>query len=73
MSQYLLGIVTQSPQGRSSAQRPIFNRQIECTQAVLEFYMYARYTSHDDATLCYVQHTLLCFHTINDVSLVGRA
>ena len=42
MSWYLLGVVTQSLRGRSYAQRPIFNRAIECTWALLEFYMYAQ-------------------------------
>jgi hypothetical protein len=31
MSQYLLGVVTQSQRGRSPAQRLIFNRAIQCT------------------------------------------
>ena len=37
MSRYLFGVVTQSLQGRSPAQHPIFNRTIEYTQALLEF------------------------------------
>ena len=41
MSRYLLGVVTQSLQGESPAQSPIFIRPIECTRALLEFYMYA--------------------------------
>jgi hypothetical protein len=41
ISRYLHGVVTQSLQGGSPAQRPIFNRAIECTRALLEFYMYA--------------------------------
>jgi len=51
MSRYLLGVVTQSLRGGNPAQRPIFNRAIECTQALLDFYIYARYKSHNDATL----------------------
>jgi len=54
MSRYLLGVVTQSLWGRNPTQRPIINCAIECTRAVLEFYMYARYNSHDDATLSYM-------------------
>jgi len=42
-SQYLLGVVTQSLRGRSPSQHPIFNCAIECKQAFLEFYLYARY------------------------------
>ena len=43
MSRYLLEVVTQSLLGGSPAQRPILNRAIECTWALLEFYMYALY------------------------------
>jgi len=73
MSRYLLGVVTQSLRGGSPAQRPIFNGAIECTRALLEFYMYARYNSHDDATLSYMEDALLRFHTFKDVFLLGRA
>ena len=55
MSRYLLGFVTHSLQGGNGAQRPIFNRAIECTWAWLEFYMYARYKSHEDATFSYME------------------
>jgi hypothetical protein len=54
ISRYLDGVVTQSPQGGRCAQRPIFNLPIECTWALSEFYMYARYNSHDGATLSYM-------------------
>jgi len=40
MSRYLLGVVIQSLRGGNPAQRPIFNRAIECTRALLGFYMY---------------------------------
>jgi len=73
MSWYLLGVVTQSLRGRSPAQHRIFNRAIECTRGLLEFYMYVRYKSHDDATLSYMEDALHCFHTCKDVLLLGRA
>jgi hypothetical protein len=73
MSQYLLGVVTQSLRGGNPAQRPIFNHAIECTRALLEFSMYARYKSHDDATLSYMEDALHHFHTFKDVFLLGRA
>jgi len=73
ISQYLLGVVTQSLRGGSPAQRPIFNRAVECTLALLEFYMYARYQCHDDATLRYMEDALHRFHTFKDVFLLGRA
>jgi hypothetical protein len=39
MSRYLVGVATQFLRGRSPAQHPIFNHSIECTWALLEFYM----------------------------------
>jgi hypothetical protein len=51
MSLYLLGVVTQSLRGGSPTQPRIFKWAIECTWALLEFDMYARYKSHDGATL----------------------
>ena len=41
ISRYLLGVVTQSLQGGSLAQRSRFNRAIDCTQELLQFHMYA--------------------------------
>jgi hypothetical protein len=41
MSRYLFGVVTQSQRGGIPAQHPIFNRAIECTRALFQFYMYA--------------------------------
>jgi len=73
MSQYLIGVVTQSRQRGSPTQRPIFNRAIESTRALLEFYMYARYQSHDDAILSYMEGAMCRFDTFNDVFLLGRA
>ena len=70
---YLLGVVTQPLQRGSPAHRPISNHAIECTRAVLEFYMYVRYKSHDDATLSYMEDTFRHFHTFKDVFLLGRA
>jgi len=73
MSWYLLGVVTQSLWGGSPVQHPIFNRVFECTRVLLELYMYARYKSHDDATLSYLEDALHSFHTFKDAFLLGRA
>ena len=35
--------------------------------------MYARYKSHDDATLSYMEDAFHRFHTFKDVFLLGRA
>ena len=73
MREYLLGVVTQTLWGGSTAQRPIFHHTIECTLGLLEFYMYASYKSHNYATLSYMEDVLRRFHTIKDVFLLRRA
>jgi hypothetical protein len=73
MSRYLLGVVNQFVRDRSPVQSPIFNCAIECTRALLELYMYARYKSHNDATLSHMEDGLHRFHTFKDVFLLGRA
>jgi len=73
MGRYLLGVVIQFLQGRSPAQFPIFNRTIECTRALYDFYMYAQYKSHGDATLSYIEDSLQYFHTFKHISLPGQA
>jgi hypothetical protein len=70
MSRYLLRVVTQSLQGGSPAQRPIFHCAIECTQALIEFHMYAPVKSDIDATLIYTEDALHGFHTFKDVFLL---
>jgi len=73
MSRYRLGVVTQSLRGGNPAQRPIFNRANECTRALVEVYMYARYKCHEAATLRYMEDALHRFHSCKDVFLPGRA
>jgi hypothetical protein len=73
ISRYLVGVVTQSLRGGSPAQRPILNPANECTRALLDFYMYAQYKSHDDATLSYMEDAMHRCHTYEDVFLLGRA
>jgi len=73
MSQYLLGVVTQSLQDGNLAQRPIITRAIGCKWALLEFNMYARDNSHDVATLSYIEDASHRFHSFKNVILLGRA
>jgi len=73
MNRYLLEVITPSLRGGSPAQSPISNRAIEFTRALLEFYMYARYKYHDDATLSYTEDVWHHLHTFNDVFVLRRA
>jgi hypothetical protein len=70
---YLLGVVTQSLQSGSPAQHSILNRAIGYTPPLLEIYLYARYISHDDATLSYMEAALHRFNTFNNVFLLRQA
>jgi len=72
MQQYLLGGVTHSLRGGSPTQRPKCNDASECTQALLEFYMYAPYKCHDDVALSCIEDFLRRFHTFKDGYLIGR-
>jgi len=73
MSRYLLGVGTQCLQGEGRAPRPILNCTIQCSRALREFYMYARYISYDDASLSYMVDAFCRFHTFNDVIFLERA
>jgi hypothetical protein len=73
MSWYLLGVVTQSLPGGSPAQRSIFNPAIECIWGLLKSHMYARYISHNDATLSYMEDDVNGFHTLRDDFSLRRA
>jgi len=73
MSRYLLGVVTHLLPSGVAAQSRGFNRTCECTWALLEFYIYVPYQSHDDATLSYIDDALHHVHTFKDVVLLGRA
>jgi hypothetical protein len=72
MRRYLLGVVMQSVPGRNPAECHIFNRAIECTRGLLEFYIYARYKSHNDVSFSYLEDALHRFYTFQDVFLLGR-
>jgi hypothetical protein len=66
MSWHQLGVVTQPLRAGSPAQCSICNCTMECTRALLDFYNHARYTSHNDATLSYMEDVLHRFHTFKD-------
>ena len=74
MSRYLLAVVVQTLRGGTGGfnERAMFNGAIECTRALLEFYMYSRYKSHDDDTIGYMEDALLRFHRSKEVFLGAR-
>ena len=72
MSRYLHRVVSQYLQWGSPTRHPIFNCAIDCTLALLEFFMYARNKSHDHATLSYMADALHGCYIFNDVFLLER-
>ena len=69
----MLRVVTQALRDRCSAQCPILNPTIECTGALLEFHISARYKSHHDTSLSYIEDALHRFHTFKVVCVLGPA
>jgi hypothetical protein len=73
MSRYLLGVVTMSLRGRYPTQHLIFNHSTEFAWVLSEWYMYALFKSHDNATSSYMENAMHCFHTFRDVVLLMEA
>jgi hypothetical protein len=73
MSTFLLAVLRAALHGPTPAQRGVFDRAILCTRALLEFFFYASYTSHDQATLDLMENALRRFHEHRDVFRQYRA
>jgi hypothetical protein len=73
MSTFLLAVLRAALHSPTPAQRGVFNRAILCTRALLEFFFYASYTSHDQATLDLMENALRRFHEHRDVFRQYRA
>jgi len=68
------GIVKQTPGEMISPVPLLFSCRRKCMIGVLiEFCIYARYKSHDDATLIFMEDALHSFHSFKDVILLVRA
>jgi hypothetical protein len=67
MSTFLLAVLRAALHGPTPAQRGVFDRALLCTHALLGFFFYASYTSHDQATLDLMQNALRRFHEHRDV------
>jgi len=62
MSQFLVGVLHCALRNPSPPKRGIFKEAIECCQALMEFYFYAQFESHDEVTLGLMDEALKCFH-----------
>jgi hypothetical protein len=73
MSTFLLAVLRNALHGPTPAQRAVFDRAILCSRALLEFFFYTSYRSHDQATLDYMENALRRFHENKDDFLRYRA
>jgi hypothetical protein len=73
MSRFLVSVLSNALRCPEYHERADFNDAIECTRALLDFYMYCRYPSHDDDTLNLMDDALSRFHTHKPVFLKYRA
>ena len=73
MSHFLVAILRCALRAPSASQRGIFNQAIECSRALVEFYFYSQYDSHDEQTLGLMSTALRDFHHFKDVFRQFRA
>jgi hypothetical protein len=73
MSRFLVSVLSNALRCPEHHERADFNDAIECTRALLDFYMYCRYPSHDDDTLNLMDDALRRFHNHKPVFLKYRA
>jgi hypothetical protein len=69
LSTFVLAVLRNALRGPTPAERGTFDRAVLCSRALLEFFFYASYTSHDEATLDLMENALRRFHETKDVFL----
>jgi hypothetical protein len=62
IARYLLRIVTNTLRSFDASEKKIFNEVIQSTRALLEFYQYCIYPTHDKETLQLMDEALNRFH-----------
>ncbi len=73
MTRFLVAVLRNALRNPSASQRTVFDRAIECSRALVEFYFYCQYDSHDNETLNLMDNALRRFHDSKDVFLQFRA
>jgi len=73
MSRFLIAVLRCALRAPSASQRRIFNQAIECSGALVRFYFYSQYDSHDEQTLGLMSTTQWDFHHFKDVFRQFRA
>jgi hypothetical protein len=73
IARYLLAIVTNTLRSPGVSEKNIFDQVIQCSRALLEFYQYCIYSTHDEKTLRLMDEALNRFHVHKSVFLQFRA
>jgi len=73
MSRFLVAILRCALYVPSTSQCDVFNQAIECSRALVDFYFYSQYDSHDEQTLGLMSTALRNFHHFKDVFRQFRA
>ena len=72
MSRYLLPVLRNALRGGTPSERRKFDDAIECTRALLEFYMFCQYDSHDPDILQLMEDALRRFHRFQRILSSSR-
>jgi len=67
MLHFLVAILHCAQHVPSVSQRDIFKQAIECSRALMEFYFYSQYDSHNEQTLGLMSTALQGFNNSKDV------
>src|SRR5205085_8686544 len=73
MSQFLVGVTRNALRNPTLGEKAAFESAVECTHALIEFYMYCQYESHDEDTLNLIEDALHRFHNTKGIFLQFRA
>ncbi|KAF8243997.1 hypothetical protein K440DRAFT_560120 [Wilcoxina mikolae CBS 423.85] len=73
MTRFLVGVVCNGLRDPSPFRRSVFDRPVECSRFLIEFYFYCQYDSHDDEMLDLMDNVLRHFHDLKDVFQQFRA
>ena len=72
MTRFLVGVTRNALRNPTPGEKAPFESAVECTRALVEFYLYCQYESHDEDTLNLMENALRRFHSTKGVFLQFR-
>jgi len=73
MTRFLVGVTRNASRNPTPGEKAAIKSGVECTRALVEFYMYCQYESHDEDTLNLMEDALCRFHNTKVVFFQFRA